>query len=396
MHRNVTIICSSFPPETGAAPGRMAHLANSLQQKGMKVTVITALPNYPTGSIFEGYRNQLWHRELVNGIDVYRTWLIPSNTKKKWHRAASTISYSLSLLILGLPRLLRSRPDIIIMSSPPFATGILGSVLARCSKARTILNVSDLYPLSLSELGFLQGGILYKRLQRMEQWMYRSADAVTGQSREILDHISRKVPGKRTFLYRNLQPVAGEGLSPRLPGQRKIVYAGLLGIAQGICELCKAIDFKAAGTELHLYGEGNETAAIQAFLQANPERGIYYHGSLPATAIPAILTQYHAMLIPLKKRIHGAVPSKIFNAMANGLPILFSGNGEAADIIQRTATGLVNDAGDYASLEKNITRLLSLDEAAYEQLRQNCYQSSSHEFSSRQQDELFLDFLQQV
>jgi glycosyltransferase involved in cell wall biosynthesis len=394
MNKRVTILCSSFPPETGAAPGRMQHLADLLQQAGYTVSVITAMPNYPTGRIFPAYRGRLWQREQHNGISVFRTWLIPSNSNKKWHRALSLLSYICSLFLLALPRLIASRPQVMILSSPPFVTGYFGLWLARFTRTRTLLNVSDLWPGSAQELGFLREGPFLRFLQAREKSMYRRAGTFSVQSEEIAQHIRTLQPGKPLFLYRNLPDAQPEALQERPAGKRKIVYAGLLGIAQSVYDICCAIDFAALGTELHIYGAGNEQEKIAALAAAAPRKGIFYHGTVPAADIPGILVQYHAMLIPLRTPLAGAVPSKIFNAMANGLPILFSGDGEAADIVRNTRTGLVNSAGDYKALQQNISRLLSLDTTAYEQLRSNCRNNITGLFQRQAQDKAFLDFLE--
>lgn len=396
MQKKITILCSSFPPETGAAPGRMGHLAELLQQEGFAVTVIAAMPNYPTGRIFRGYRGKLWHKDIWKGIPVYRHWLIPSHSNNRLHRVISLLSYTLSLFLLVLPRLVRLRPQLLILSSPPFVTGYCGLLLARLIRSRTLLNISDIWPGSALELGFIQEGYLYRFLQKRERSMYRRASGFSVQSEEIAAHIRSSEPYKKIFLYRNLPEAQAQAAQERPAGKRKIVYAGLLGIAQGVYDICRYIDFAALGTELHIYGAGKEQEQISHFIAGNPCRGIFYHGSFPAETMPDLLSGYHAMLVPLRTQLQGAVPSKIFNAMGNGLPLLFCGGGEAAAIIRETDTGFASPSGDYTGLQQNIQQLLALDQAAYEQLRDNCRRCMEGRFNRRIQDRLFLDFLQQL
>lgn len=396
MIKRITLFCSSFPPETGAAPGRMYHLAIMLQQNGFEVQVIAAMPNYPTGKIFSEYRSKFLHKEIVDGIPVTRIWLIPTHSSNKIKRVISLLSYTFSMLTLGRKELLKIKPDLVILSSPPFVTGYIGGLIAKITKAKIVLNVSDLWPKTAQNLGFIKEGKLLNFLQKHELKMYQNANAISVQSNSIKEHIESLAPDKKIFIYRNLQPVQPTAKLDRPEGKRKIVYSGLLGIAQGVFAIMRAINFAESGTELHLYGQGFELAQILDFIKKHPENGVYYHGSVPAKEIPEILTQYHVMLIPLSSNIEGAVPSKIFSSYANGLPILFCGHGEAAEIINSTQTGLTCASGDYQALAQNIQLIVSLSEDEYNSLRQNCLQCNENQFNKTKQDIAFVDFLSEL
>lgn len=394
--KNITLLCSSFPPETGAAPSRMYHLAKMLLQQGYCVTVITAMPNYPTGKIFPQYKKKFIVEENIEGIRVLRIWLIPTNSSSKIKRAISLLSYSFSLLFLASKKLLKSKPNFVIISSPPFVTGYFGTQIAKRTGAKTILNVSDLWPQSAQDLGFIKDGFLLNYLQQKEQKMYARADAFSVQSLSIAKHIQALGNHQSLFVYRNLQPAISQATQPRLSGKRKIVYAGLLGIAQGVYDIIRSVNFAELGTELHLYGQGFELEKIRTFLLQKPNNGVFYHGSIPASDVPQMLTQFHAMLVPLSATIEGAVPSKIFNAFANGLPILFCGSGEAAQIILDTQTGFVSDVQDFDGLKSNIEKFILLPEEAYTKLRNNCLSCSTNEYSKENQDKRFIEFLNKL
>ncbi len=393
MTKRITLFCSSFPPETGAAPGRMYHLAIMLQQNGFEVQVIAAMPNYPSGKIFSEYRGKFLHKEIVDGIPVTRIWLIPTHSSNKIKRTISLLSYTFSMLTLGRKELLKIKPDLVILSSPPFVTGYIGGLIAKSTKAKILLNVSDLWPKTPFDLGFIRKGKLLNFLQNRELKMYQNANALSVQSNPIKEHIESLARDKKIFVYRNLQPAQPTAKFNRPAGKRKIVYSGLLGVAQGVSAIVQAINFAALGTELHLYGQGFELAQIVDFIKQHPDNGVYYHGSVSAKEIPEILTQYHAMLIPLSSNIEGAVPSKIFSAYANGLPILFCGHGEAAEIIKSTQSGLTCASGDFQALAQNIQRIVSLSEAEYNSLRENCLQCNENQFNKTNQDAAFVNFL---
>jgi glycosyltransferase involved in cell wall biosynthesis len=169
-----------------------------------------------------------------------------------------------------------------------------------------------------------------------------------------------------------------------------------LGVAQGVFDIINAINFAELNTELHLYGQGFELEKIKSFIVQNPGKGVFYHGSIPADEMPNIFNQYHAMLVPLSTSIMGAVPSKIFNAFANGLPIIFCGDGEAAQIISETQTGFVNNIQDFDGLKNNIKKFTLLSEESYTQLRNNCLGCHSSEYNKELQDNNFIEFLKKI
>ncbi|MCC6186737.1 MAG: glycosyltransferase family 4 protein, partial [Chitinophagaceae bacterium] len=252
MAKKITLLCSSFPPEKGAAPNRMYQLAVLLLAKNYEVTVLCAMPNYPTGKIFDAYKGKIIVKEKVDGINVIRLWMWPTNSSNKLKRALSLASYALSLCTLGFWQLWRLPSSIIYMSSPPFVTGVIGSSLAKTLKRKVVLNISDLWPQSAYDLGFLKEGWLYQLLQKKEQKMYCRADAFTVQSHYIHNHILASIPDANVMLYRNLSPVTELPNNERPLGKRIIVYAGLLGIAQGVLRIVQKINFAQLGTELHI------------------------------------------------------------------------------------------------------------------------------------------------
>lgn len=393
MAKRITIVTSAYPPEKGAAPVRVYNLATMLHKAGHEVTVISAMPNYPTGKIFSAYKRKWRHKEVLDGITVYRTWLYPSNSKNIFKRIASLFSFSASSGSFIYTYLKNEKPDYVIVNTPPLLPGYVSLSLAWKAGCKTILNISDLWPLSALELGAIKKGTAYGMLEKIEQRMYHLADAHVGQSKEIQSHISTITPGKPFFLYYNLQQPA-YAKEQRLPGAgRKIVYAGLLGVAQGVYEICQAIDFSSLGVSLHIYGDGYEKEKIKKFIASHPDRGIYLHPTVPAAEMPTLLGEYHATLIPLKTSIQGALPSKIFMAFANNLPVFFSGNGEGSLLVKENKAGWVNAAGDYNALQENIRTFSKLTEAEYETISTNCRNAMQHNFNKEQQDAAFLDFI---
>lgn len=381
----------------GAAPTRIYHLARLLKREGYRVTVICGLPNYPVGKIFPEYRGKVICTEEDEGIVVKRIWLYPSNSRQPARRLFSMLSHSLSLWSLALPALLRDKPDLFIVSSPPLFMALSGTMIGKLCGRPVLLNISDIYPSTAYDLGLLKKNRAYRWLEFLEQRMYRNAQGIMGQSEEILEHVSsrirRKVP---TFLYRNLQPSTPDTSAPAAGTVRRVVYAGILGPVQGVLELCRSVDFAALNLELHLYGEGPDRPLLKEWLATAPGKGIVLHDPLPMARMQELLPQYHAALVPLRKYIRGAVPSKLYAALAAGIPVLFSGMGEGAGIIRNGGLGWVNEGGDYAALTDNLRQLAALSDDAYLQLRQHCRKEAGEAFHKDRQDHSFLSFLRRL
>lgn len=175
----------------------------------------------------------------------------------------------------------------------------------------------------------------------------------------------------------------------------KIVYAGLLGVAQDLLGIIEHVDFQNLGVELHLYGGGNQKEQIERYL-ATHDCNVFYHGYVDENQIRKILVQYDASLIPLVTYIRGAVPSKIFGTMSLGVPMLFCGAGEGAMIIQKYGLGLVSEPGNYESLTVNIKLFSKMSEQERHQMSENALRISRERFSFKRQMDAFYEFCGQV
>lgn len=391
----VLIVSFYYEPEVGAAPSRITNLAKGLKASGMDVEVLTCLPNYPKGRIFDGYRGRFSVKEEIDGITVYRYWTYATVSKSPLKRVLAMTAFATSIWAFAFKRRrIKSYDRVIIQSPPIFVGGSAVMLFKKCFKRFTVLNVSDLWPLSAVELGFLrEGSFSHKLLSKVERFMYRNSDVVMGQSQEIVEHVKEMFPEKRTFLYRNLQPMAQCSVDTmRRNTPMKIVYAGLFGIAQDMLSLLRSVDFASLGVEMHLYGGGNQMDDILSYIKGG-DKQIYYHGYVSKQEMAGELNKYDLSIIPLATHIHGAVPSKIFDLLPEGVPILFSGEGEGARIVQEYGFGLVSKHGDYVALARNIETFVKMSDEEYTSYAANCLNAARDTFSFEKQMERFGDFL---
>ncbi|WP_053976503.1 glycosyltransferase family 4 protein [Mangrovimonas xylaniphaga] len=354
MSKDILIITNYFPPETGAASNRIFHLAEGLQKRGFHISVLTPLPNYPKGKIFEGYKGHFKHTSKENGITVHRLWIYASNSKNKLLRLFAMLSYSFSLIWFFIWNKI---PQRVIVQSPPLLVAFTCMFFLRNKKRQLILNVSDLWPIAGLELGAFKKNWSYRLLEWIEHFNYRNANFILGQSNEILTHITSIYPIKKTFLYRNYP----DFIPPKIPinsyesPKIKMVYAGLLGIAQGIHKLCANLDY--TNIEFHIYGAGAEQEAIETFIKNNPKLPITFHGEIERSLLHQELLKYDITIIPLLNRIYGSVPSKIFEYARLGLPMLYFGGGEGEAVISKNNLGWIAPSGNYETLNNVLSTL---------------------------------------
>ncbi|WP_299223615.1 glycosyltransferase family 4 protein [uncultured Psychroserpens sp.] len=352
--KEILVITSYYPPETGAASNRIFHLAEGLHNHDYKISVITPLPNYPTGKIFKGYKGKFKHTSTENGILVNRLWVYASNSKNKILRLLAMLSYSFSLIWFFFWNTI---PKTVIIQSPPLLVAFTCTLFLKSSKRKLILNVSDLWPIAGLELGAFKKNFSYKVLEKIERYNYNKADLILGQSEEILTHILSLFPYKNTFLYRNFPDIKPINIEHDTFENKKlnIVYAGLLGVAQGIFKLSQELNYELL--DFHIYGSGVEQSKIEALISDSPELSITYHGHVSREELHQSLLQYDLVIIPLLNRIYGSVPSKIFEYGKLGLPMLYFGGGEGETIITSYGLGWVAEAGNYSHLNEVISKI---------------------------------------
>ncbi|RED48927.1 glycosyltransferase family 4 protein [Seonamhaeicola aphaedonensis] len=352
--RDLLIITNYYPPETGAAANRIFHLADGFQKRHFNVSVLTPLPNYPKGKVFKGYRGTFKTFSVENEIKLHRLWIYACNSKNKVLRLLSMVSYSISLILFFC---FNKVPKTVIIQSPPLLVAFTSIFFLRSKSRKLILNVSDLWPIAGLELGAFKKNFGYTLLEKIERFNYKNADLVLGQSHEILDHIKSLFPEKETFLYRNYPKIHSPkvSLTPNPTNKIKLVYAGLLGVAQGIYKLCHELDY--SNLEFHIYGDGAERSQIEGFIKHNDKLPLHYHGEISRSKLHKVLLEYDVTIIPLLKRIYGSVPSKIFEYSKLGIPTVYFGGGEGETIIKENNLGWIAQAGNYTDLNNVISNI---------------------------------------
>lgn len=364
--KDILIVSNYYPPEKGAAANRIEQLALKLKKNGYSVSVVCPLGNYPKGKLFPEYRKKFSVTENQSGITIKRLWIYPSNSSNIFKRILSIASFSIGLFFYLL---FVKSPKKVIVQSPPLLLSFIAVTVLHWKNKKIILNVSDLWPLAAIELGVLkENSISHKILKFLEKRIYQKATLIIGQSNEILTHISQITTAK-TYLYRNFPDHLPQPTSPPATHRTiKLFYAGLLGVAQGVFELCENM-MLPGNMELHIFGDGADKDAIIEKLRHHPESNITFHGMLDREELLQQLPQFDIAIVPLKTRIFGSVPSKIFEYGALGYPILYFGGGEGEDIVRQHDLGWVVDVENFTELNRTLIDISKLNSAEIAEMK---------------------------
>ena len=387
----------------GAPQVRLSELAKRFVERGHEVFTLTAMPNYPKGKIYPGYGG-FFRREEQDGVTVVRSYVYPASGTKIRSRLANYLSFALSSTAAGALAL--PKVDFVLTESPPPFLNFTGFLLSKLKRARWILNVADLSLEGAIRLGMIGEGYTVKTMRAVDNFFYRKAWLVSGQSREILESVLRSSPEARTYHLSN--GVDTRRFNPGL-GSKDIrialgdgqgclaVYAGLHGIAQGLDQVLDAAAMLQDMKDLCivLIGDGPEKKTLMKHARLSNLKNIRFLDPYPNHAIPAILASADIALIPLKDQFAGAVPSKLYEAMGAGLPVVMTAGGEAGDILQKAKAGVVIPPGNVEALASAL-RLLAHDRDKRAEFGKNGRQAAVTFFDRKSIADKFIDFLEKA
>jgi glycosyltransferase involved in cell wall biosynthesis len=345
----VVIVSQYFPPEVGATQTRMQAFAEYLAARGHGVTVICELPNHPHGVFPSEYRGQILQDDRSNPYRILRVWVKTNPEKTRSTRLAFYLSY-MGLATAVSP--LAGRADVVLATTPPLFAGAAGLAIARLKRAPFVLDVRDLWPAAAVSLDELSQGPALKGAELLERSVYRSASVVIGVTRPFCDHIDRvRAKNPRTVFIPNgtLDLFFSNGTSEArkqlgIPKDRFVVtFAGTHGIAQALPTVLDAAERLNGDIQFAFIGEGPAKASLERSAAKRGLRNVTFHPQLPLEQLPPILAASDALLVPLAAdpTFASFVPSKIFDYLATGRPVIVAAEGESARLLERSGGGLV-------------------------------------------------------
>lgn len=370
----IVFLTHYFPPEVGAPQARLYEFATRLSAEGAEVTVLTALPNYPTGVIPPGYRGRFSMQEAMGGIRVLRTWVFATPNAGFFKRLLNYVSFAFSS-VTATRRL--GPVDVMFVESPPLPIGVAALALSRLKRAPFVLNVSDIWPQSAIELGVLRNRTAIWLSEAFERHLYRHAAKVTVPTTGMVERLAaRGIPrdklvwlsnGVDTETYQPQSPDAELAAKLALDGRKVFMYAGTHGLSQGLDVILEAAKLtRDPEVEYVLVGEGADKASLMAKVKTEGIANVRFLPNQPKASMPALLNLAYAAIIALKPLdlFKSALPTKMFESMAVGRPVVASLWGEAAQVVETAGCGLVAEPGDPRALHQAVTALAADPERA--------------------------------
>jgi colanic acid biosynthesis glycosyl transferase WcaI len=398
----ILVVTQYFWPESF----RVNDLVVALRDRGHDVTVLTALPNYPGGKVFDGYslRRGPW-REEFEGVPVLRVPLLPRGSGSGVRLGLNFASFALAACILG-PARISGRPDVIFAYEPsPITVALPAIAFRRLRRAPNVLWVQDLWPHVLEAAGAVTSRRVLALASSLTSWIYRHCDLILAQSRAFLPLIESSgvgdakldyLPNWAEDLYRPMAVEAGAPEDREMPAGFRIVFAGNLGESQALSTILAAAE-KLRDTEIRwiFLGDGRRRNWMEKEIaRRGLEDSVFLLGRKPTDVMPRYFALADALLASLKANPIYAwtIPSKLQSYMACAKPVLAALEGEGAAIVHESRGGLVARPEDPDSLAQAALTLLGMPEPQ----RRALGQSSLAYFKQHFERELVVGKLEQT
>lgn len=365
---SVLIVSQYFLPETFG----INAVASALADRGHDVTVITGIPNYPSGTFFDGYKGSRVIRERSGGISVIRVPIFPRGQNSRFKLALNFLSFLLTATVLGPFLIPRRRYVIVVNQLSPATSAFPAAIIKLLTRSKLLLWVQDLWPDSISAVEATSRRPVLGALRLYMRAIYRSADIVAAQSRGLMESIAaasskatdiRYLPNTVDRHYRRVSVPYG-AIERRLlrPGFN-IVVAGNIGFAQNLETVVRAIQIlrEEKNIQWTFLGDGSRRVWLERQIhELGLKATAQVLGPYPSEQMPMFFSVADALLVSLRDQevFARTIPTRLQAYLACGRPILGSVRGECARIVTDSGAGLVSPPNDPQGLA-NIARSMS-------------------------------------
>jgi glycosyltransferase involved in cell wall biosynthesis len=364
-----------FPPEVGAGPARVLELARHWQAAGAHVTVITGmpsrrLPGRADGAVHPSYRGRYFTEEDWDGLRVLRSWVYVSRERGPVRTVANNASFMFTSALFALVR--AGRLDVIVASSPPFPAHLSGETVRLLRRVPLVLEIRDLWPDYLVQMGMLERRWARRALFGLERYLLRRARRTVVVTRSFRTRVAGKgIPRDRIDVvpngvnvnryYPESDPRPPLRALARLEGEFIVGYLGNFGAGQGLHTVLEAASLlrgRAPDVRFVLAGDGRLKRLVQARAAELRLANLSIHAAIDRACTRAFYNSCDLCLVPLAPVpiFSETVPSKLFEILACGRPLVGSVAGEAAAIIKSSGGGWVSPPGDAAAMAEAILR----------------------------------------
>lgn len=387
MH--ILFLTDNFPPEVNAPASRTFEHCREWIKEGHRVTIITCVPNFPKGKVFDGYRNKVWQTEDMDGIRVIRVWSYITANEGVVKRILDYQSFMVSATLTAL---FVREVDVVVGTSPQFFTVCAAYVVSRLKRITFVFELRDLWPESIKAVGAMQDSSAMRWLEKLEMFLYRKAArivSVTHSFKKTL--VARGVDADKITVITNgvdmsyFKPMPKDvGLVKKLSLEGKFVagYVGTHGLAHHLETLLDAAEMLSglrdgAAFHLILLGDGARKRALKEEAARRGLDNITFLDSVGKDQVARYWSLLDVSIIHLKKTelFSTVIPSKLFECMGMGLPVLHGVAGESAAIVEDEKVGIVFEPENPAELVEQL-RFLGRDRSAYQGYRAHCLEAA--------------------
>ena len=383
MH--ILFLTDNFPPEVNAPASRTYEHCREWVKAGHRVTVITCAPNFPKGKVFDGYRNRLFQRERMDGIEVIRVWTYITANEGFLRRILDYLSFMVSA-VLASPA--AREVDVVVGTSPQFFTACAAYVVSRLKGVPYIFELRDLWPESIKAVGAMKNERILRLLERLEMFLYARSAAVvsvTNSFRRVL--VRRGIDGAKIHVVTNGVDVSQFTPRPKdreltqslgLEGKFVAGYIGTHGMAHALETLVEAANRLRDSNVVFLFlGDGARKQAVREAAERLGLDNVRFIDSVPKADVARFWSLLDVSVIHLRKTelFTTVIPSKLFECMGMGIPVLHGVAGESAEIVEEQGVGVPFEPENVDQLCDALVSLRN-DPDRLQRYRGNCLRAS--------------------
>ncbi|MEZ9947938.1 glycosyltransferase family 4 protein [Vibrio breoganii] len=386
MH--ILFLTDNFPPEGNAPATRTYEHAIRWVNAGHKVTVITCVPNFPEGKIFEGFKNSWYQTNDLDGINVVRVKTYITANEGFVKRILDYMSFMVTGFFAGL---FHKKPDVIVATSPQFFCACAGWALAAVRRKPFVFELRDIWPASITAVGAMKESFAIRMLEKIELFLYRRADSIISVTHAFKKElIERGIDGEKIDVVLNgvdlskYEPTKTKDNSLAeqydLEGKFVVGYVGTHGMAHGLEHIVDVAERLKSHDDIRVVfaGGGAARQKVVDLVREKNLSNVVLVERQPKEKMPKVWSLCDVSLVPLVNSdlFRTVIPSKIFECMGMGIPTVMSvPEGEATAIIRDTNSGLVVESENVEQITDAVLRLYS-DKDLYQSIRQSSIESA--------------------
>lgn len=404
MH--ILFLTDNFPPEGNAPATRTYEHTREWVKAGHKVTIITCAPNFPEGVVFPGYRNAWYVKEEIEGIEVRRVKTYISANEGFFNRIIDYLSFMVSGFLAAL---FVKKPDIIIATSPQFFCACAGWASALIKRKPFVFELRDIWPASITAVGAMKHSKAIQYLEKIELFLYNQADLIISVTHAFKDDlIARGIEQNKIKIVLNgvnlskytPQPKDTELLKKyNLTNKFVVGYIGTHGMAHALESIISAAETMQNKNDIIFLfaGGGGAEQQVKNLVKQKKLRNVEILGRQDKSLMPRLWSLCDVSLVHLKNTtlFKSVIPSKIFESMGMGLPIIIGvPKGEATNIIAKHDIGIIVEPENIIELQNAILKLVE-DKELCKRLSHNSYQAANN-YDRRTLANQMLKYLEQL